>query len=520
MSEEEMQSKVRLLLFTSPTCFACPSVEHVVEQVAGASLKNLVSVTKVDITEEPEIASQYNVMSVPVIMMNDSVIAQGMITEDDIKDKLWSHILPLMVASDKKTQRKESMMVLTKNTISSLISQNIVRKTIGDYCHISVYQQVVLSLLALDPLVPQLLYQSGRELGIYGADPYYLTVLNPNVQAVNPEERFQEVLIALAKLYSHNSDVPIYQATHCDIASIENYKATLRIHDLCTVSGVINVGEPLCHFTAGKIAGTVEAMTGSATSVVETKCKGLGDPYCEFEIEVYIGKEPGKAPYKVKEIDESKKNFQYLGDLPKSEYRKQMFFELIHETSQNGFESLLMTNALRPNDVDYVHISILQQQIMSLKFRDKFCGALLYSAGRELGVIGPGKTIIYDVLEEASLPIESLKKAVEILKLYLTHPTNILKREYSFVEVIDGEDEDEMYIRIYENAYSSGINLTEDGESKGETLCDFTSGYIAGRLALLLKDPPIVTETKCHGTGYNYCEFRIEKGYSFEEDMH
>ncbi|MHA1398976.1 MAG: V4R domain-containing protein, partial [Candidatus Heimdallarchaeaceae archaeon] len=101
---------------------------------------------------------------------------------------------------------------------------------------------------------------------------------------------------------------------------------------------------------------------------------------------------------------------------------------------------------------------------------------------------------------------------------YLTHPTNYLKREYSFVEIYDGEDEDEMYIRIYENAYASGADLSEDGE--GETLCDFTSGYIAGRLALILKDPPVVTETKCHGTGYNYCEFRIEKGYSFDETMH
>ncbi|MHA1398975.1 MAG: V4R domain-containing protein, partial [Candidatus Heimdallarchaeaceae archaeon] len=407
MSNEDITEKIRLLLFTSPTCFACPEVERVVEQVAGTTMKDIVHVTKVDITEEPEFADQYNVLTVPMLMMNEEVIATGLITEEDIKDKMWGQILPMMVSQDKQTRRKESMMVLTKNTISSIISQDIVRKTIGDYCHISVYQQVALSLLALDPLVPQLLYQSGRELGIYGAAPYYLTVLNPNVQAVNPEERFQEVLIALARLYSHNADVPLYRATHCDIASVEGYKATLRMHDLCTVAGVINIGETLCHFTAGEVAGTVEAMIGSATSVIETKCKGLGDPYCEFEIVVYPGKEPGKAPYRVKEIPEEEKTIKFLGDLPKAEYRKQLFYELIHETSQNGYESLLMTSSLRPNDVDYVHISTLQQQIMSLKFRDKFCGALLYSAGRELGVIGPGKEIIYEILEEATLPIES-----------------------------------------------------------------------------------------------------------------
>ncbi len=516
MSNDETGEKIRLLLFTSPTCFACPEVERVVEQVAGTTMKDILHITKIDITEEPEYAEQYNVMSLPMLIMNDEVISTGLITEDDIKDKLWGQVLPMMVSQDKQSRRKESMMILTKNTISSIISQEIVRKTIGDYCHISVYQQVILSLLALDPLVPQLLYQSGRELGIYGAYPYYLTVLNPNVQAVNPEERFQEVLIALSRLYSHNSNVPLYLATHCDIASIDGYKATLRIYDLATVAGVINVGEPLCHFTAGEIAGTIEAMIGSATSVVETKCKGLGDPYCEFDIEVFPGKEPGKAPYKTKELAEEDRTIKFLGNLPKSEYRKQLFYELIHETSQRGYDSILMTQALRPNDIDYVHISTLQQQIMSLKFRDRFCGALLYSAGRELGVIGPGKEIIYEILEEETLPIDSLKKAVEILHRYLTHPTNYLKREYSFVEIHEGEDEDEMYIRIYENAYAAGADLSVDG--KGETLCDFTSGYIAGRLALMLKDPPVVTETKCHGTGSKYCEFRIEKGYSYNEE--
>jgi len=521
MSDEEAiqdTEKVRLLFFTSPTCFACPDVERVLENIAGTSMKGMLHVSTIDISEEQEIAAQYGIMSVPVVMLNEERIAEGLITEDVIREKLWSSILPNMLESERDTRRKESMMILTKNTISSIISQELVRENLGDYVHISTYQQVMMSLLALDPLIPQLLYQSGRELGMYGAAPYYLTVLNPKVGAVKPEERFQETLIALAQLYSRNNIVPLYQATHCDIAKLEGYTATLRIYELVNSAGAINISEPLCHYTAGEIAGTVEAMIGFGARVIETKCKGLGDDFCEFEIEVFSGKEHGTAPYKVHEIPEDSKSIRFLGDLPREEYRKQMFYELIHETTMNGMNSLLMTKSLRPNDVDYVHISTLQQQIMSLKFRDKFCGALLYSAGRELGVIGPGKEIIYEILEEATLPIESLKLATEILAKYLTHPTNYLKREYSFIEIFDGEDEDEMILRIYENAYASGANLSET--NLNETLCDFTSGYIAGRLALLLKDPPVVTEVKCHGTGHNYCEFRIEKGYSFDENEH
>jgi predicted hydrocarbon binding protein len=518
MSDEETlqdAERVRLLFFTSPTCFACPEVERVVENIAGTSMKGMLHVSTIDISEEQEIASKYGIMSVPVVMMNEEIIAQGLITEDVIREKLWSQLLPNIISRERDTRRKESMMILTKNTISSIISQELVRESIGDYVHIGVYQQVMMSLLALDPLVPQLLYQSGRELGMYGAAPYYLTVLNPRVGAVKPEERFQETLVALAQLYSHNNIVPLYQATHCDVAQMEGYTATLRIYELANSAGAVNIGETLCHYTAGEIAGTVEAMIGSATSVMETKCKGLGDEYCEFEIEVFPGRELGKAPYRVYEVKDKDKKIKFLGDIPAEEYRRQIFYEFIHETTQHGYNSVLMTEALRPNDVDYVHISSLQQQIMSLKFRDKFCGALLYSAGRELGVIGPGKNIIYDLLASETLPIESLKKATEIIQQYLTHPTNYLKREYSGAEIEEGEDEDEMILRIYENAYASGANLSET--NLNETLCDFTAGYLAGRLALILKDPPIVTETKCHGTGHNFCEFRIEKGYSFDE---
>lgn len=509
--------KVRLLFFTSPTCFACPEVERVIENIAGTSMKGMLHVNTIDITEEQEIAAQYGIMSVPVVMLNEERIAEGLITEDVIREKLWSSILPNILSREKDTRRKESMMILTKNTISSIISQELVRENLGDYVHLGVYQQVMMSLLALDPLIPQLLYQSGRELGMYGAAPYYLTVLNPQVGAVRPEERFQETLLALAQLYSHNNIVPLYQATRCDIAKMEGYKASLRIYELANSTGAINIGESLCHYTAGEIAGTVEAMIGSATSVVEIRCRGLGDDFCEFEIEVFPGKEPGKAPYKVFEVKNDSKQVQFLGDFPAEEYRRQIFYEFIHETTQNGYNSLLMTESLRQNSFDFVHISALQQQIMSLKFRDRFCGALLYSAGRELGVIGPGKSLIYDLLasEKAALPVETLKDAINIMKRYLTHPTSYLPRGHSLVEVVEGEDEDEMFIRIWECAYASGANLSET--NLNETLCDFQAGYLAGRLALILKDPPIVTETKCHGTGHNFCEFRIEKGYSFEE---
>ena len=137
-----------------------------------------------DLTQKRNAIPYSIVTSLASAIRNDERIAEGLITEDVIREKLWSHILPNIINQERDTRRRESMTILTKNTISSIISQELVRQNLGDYVHISVYQQVMVSLLALDPLIPQLLYQSGRELGIYGAAPYYLTVLNPKGRIV------------------------------------------------------------------------------------------------------------------------------------------------------------------------------------------------------------------------------------------------------------------------------------------------------------------------------------------------
>ncbi|MBD3193071.1 MAG: hypothetical protein GF308_20710, partial [Candidatus Heimdallarchaeota archaeon] len=45
--------------------------------------------------------------------------------------------------------------------------------------------------------------------------------------------------------------------------------------------------------------------------------------------------------------------------------------------------------------------------------------------------------------------------------------------------------------------------------NSGMTFCDFTAGYLASRITLLTNKDCIVTETKCYGTGYDYCEFEV-----------
>lgn len=53
--------------------------------------------------------------------------------------------------------------------------------------------------------------------------------------------------------------------------------------ECATCSGMPAIGEAICQFEAGFIAGSLESMTGNLIEVVETNCWGLGDTVCRWE---------------------------------------------------------------------------------------------------------------------------------------------------------------------------------------------------------------------------------------------
>ena len=53
--------------------------------------------------------------------------------------------------------------------------------------------------------------------------------------------------------------------------------------ECATCSGLPNIGEPLCYFEAGFIAGGLEEVLGKHVKVIETRCWGLGDKVCRWE---------------------------------------------------------------------------------------------------------------------------------------------------------------------------------------------------------------------------------------------
>ncbi|MCF2144416.1 MAG: V4R domain-containing protein [Candidatus Heimdallarchaeota archaeon] len=491
---EDINVPIRMLVFTSPDCYACPNVERIVHKLVGTYYSDMCHISTVNVLENPKIAEKYHVMHLPTVMIDDEIVLQGLVTESDIRDLLWQRVTGSIMSRVKTFDtRKETLLTISKNSFDSIMNEEFIRPNIGDYIHVGVMQQMMVSLIALDSLVPHLLYQAGRDVGLYGVGTYLMITLNPDIGTeFRAKERFEEVIKGLVKYFSDNEsiNIPMKLAESAEIIKIENDLAILRIYGLASACGAPFVGEPLCHFSAGEMAGLIEALTGRNAVVHETKCIGTGHEFCEFEIQV----SDERITRNIAEYQE-----QYV-----IEDRNQHFQGILHDISTRLHESFISPKDVfnRGNIGNEVHFTKLQQAIVNLKMTDPFSGSLLYAAGMQLGIFGPGRDILQRYLEDEnySWPL-NLKQALYVLNKFFHFGMIQAAKERADVAII--EDGDELKIRVFECAMSSGA------KNSGTTFCDFMAGYLAGRIQILTSRDCVVTETKCHGLGDKYCEFEI-----------
>ncbi|MBI5208704.1 MAG: 4-vinyl reductase [Elusimicrobia bacterium] len=64
-----------------------------------------------------------------------------------------------------------------------------------------------------------------------------------------------------------------------------------QVDECVTCAGMPVVGRAVCHFEAGFIGGLMEVFLGGGRKchVKETKCNGMGDGTCEFEVRIKQG---------------------------------------------------------------------------------------------------------------------------------------------------------------------------------------------------------------------------------------
>ena len=63
--------------------------------------------------------------------------------------------------------------------------------------------------------------------------------------------------------------------------NFQKQSATVRIHNSVTTR-TTKAKEPACEFIAGYIGGALSIIFGKKTECVETSCKAMGAPFCEF----------------------------------------------------------------------------------------------------------------------------------------------------------------------------------------------------------------------------------------------
>ena len=227
--------------------------------------------------------------------------------------------------------------------------------------------------------------------------------------------------------------------------------------------GFENVGACLAFQDCGILAGDVkvlESLKGLERdwNVVETKCVGLGDPYCELKVV------PGEIP----EMKE------FLEGIDSS------IVEKIHDRLMDQLVGLMIHNRPlgdRPRLGRGIFFPMILFDTYPSLLSERYCMAL------RMGGAKAGKEIGEHLMNEGIAENQAVERFIDFI-------------EYCKVgKVTLGET-----IRMKENCETFGLDT-------GELSCFFTTGFLNGFFSAVKNQH--VKETKCIAMGDPYCEWEF-----------
>ncbi|MHA1994455.1 MAG: V4R domain-containing protein [Candidatus Hodarchaeales archaeon] len=526
-----MAEPISIILFKGPKCAMCRPVERHLKRIVetsqgGATLKTI------DTDEHSDIATKrYHVYQVPHVLFNDEEVLNatqaasmfssfggedsGMFSSEqyDLFNFLFNKLIEAGVKDSEAYRdrwRKLSIITVSGRLLDVDELETVIRPSIGDYVHIGHLQAIVTSLIAINPVAKGYLFRAGELAGKFGAAQSWLHSYNRNIMDEHRmKNRFNEMLKGFKILYGPNP-MALNVASDLTIDRISDYHVKLHVNGSAHAVENSDIGQDVCGFFAGEIAGLIEVTLGEKAAVTETKCWGLGDNHCEFDIKL------GEVSdhYNISNI-ESKEFF--------SENDRLRFELSIGQISKNMYESLLNKKWMRPEIGDFIHISVLQHILTSLKFSDPFNSTLLSYAGQHYGQILEDIGIISRIINRRGLDAKLLgamefEQACEVLSYYFDK--NLSSPKILSDVVVQQIDDESAIFKVWESAATSGIDLTTvdrvnlfpglDQPPEVNMLDDFLSGFINGRLDLFIEEDVIVRETKCQASGHPHCEFLAE----------
>jgi predicted hydrocarbon binding protein/KaiC/GvpD/RAD55 family RecA-like ATPase len=237
----------------------------------------------------------------------------------------------------------------------------------------------------------------------------------------------------------------------------------VRIYENYECCGFENIGTTIASHFPGESAGQLNGFEGEIRdwNVIETKCVGLGDPYCEFKL----------VP---REIDELKSSLE----------KDVSVIEKIHERLMERLMGFLLHGkplVERPRLGEYIHI----HPVMHAMGFPHVAGER-YTMAQRMGGARSGKKLGERLLEAGIKEDEAINRVIG----FMNH--------CKVGKVTLGDT-----IRIRENCESTRDKFMKTGGPS----CFFTTGFLNGLFSAVKNKH--VREIKCIGTGDPYCEWEI-----------
>ena len=349
-----------------------------------------------------------------------------------------------------------------------LMSKSQLRKEVGDYVHIFWLKFAYWSSMLWDPKrFPTMSYRANKQMDtiVREAVKYYPLKAKIYLRYLMPRS-FSKVkdMKRLMKRFSRLYERDCAAITEYDEHSSKTDEHYLRLYESAICWGFENIGATLHLGTLGAYAGGLSGFekAGHDWNIVETKCIGLGDPYCELKIV------PG-------EIDELDKSLTSIDNT---------VIERIH----NHLHERLMGYILydrplfeeRPRLGNSVGLHAFSYSIQVPAIYSE-----RYRIATRLGGFLAGKRVGRSLVESGMNEDEAVKRMIDFIN----------------------------YCKVGKISLGKTLRMLESCESftiKAEIpYCFFTTGFLNGFFASV-RDQHVV-ETKCIAMGDPYCEWELKK---------
>jgi predicted hydrocarbon binding protein/KaiC/GvpD/RAD55 family RecA-like ATPase len=355
--------------------------------------------------------------------------------------------------------------------IAALGRKVTLRPETGDYINIAWRDLIFWSGMLWDPKrFPMMMY----ELTKYSEDPSNYVF---NMISLFPLHRKLLTKLLFPKKFSKVKDMkkmiervwsPVF--TRWRIGNMEYLDGIskmdehyFRLHDSYECWGFESVGTSMGIMKTAMMAGSfqgMERLLGGADrdwNIVETKCIGLGDPYCEWKVV------PGK-------IDELKDSLEKDSDIIEKVHERLMgkILEFLHQ-GKPLMERPTLGNEVHIHEVQHVTAAPNVDERLRMVFR--------------MGGARAGKILGERLIEAGIKGDEAVNRVIEFMN----------------------------YCKVGKVALSETIKIKENCErfraKTAQPSCYFTTGFLNGLYSVVKSQH--IREIKCVAAGDPYCEWEI-----------